>query len=238
MYELEGGPNFGTLSFNFMIRSIPIIAQEDLTLQPGEKFTITAKLLKIPRNFKSGQIVCKFRSNYLNVHSTNTQIVYFNEQGGISLTQHNMTNCTWTITKGEILGCADMRSIGYFHIRRNMLQTELESKEYCNFLSDSDTVEYFNLLMEDHNQMMEVANTKLKEREMDKLDRKDSNKTSYDEEHNYDKYPWLDKDDPRRHMSDMEIIDKYVNLSESELTPKEKRKLKQVILKYKQAFSL
>ena len=92
--------------------------------------------------------------------------------------------------------------------------------------------------MDDHNQMMDVANTKLKEREMDKLDRKESNKASYDEEHNYDKYPWLDKDDPRRHMSDMEIIDKYVNLSESELTPKEKRKLKQVILKYRPAFSL
>ena len=73
---------------------------------------------------------------------------------------------------------------------------------------------------------------------MDKLDRKDSNKASCDEERNYDKYPWLDKDDPRRHMSDKEIIDKYVNLSESELTPKEKKKLKQVILKYRLAFSL
>ena len=88
------------------------------------------------------------------------------------LTQTNYTNNTWTITKGEVLGCADMRSIGYFHIRRNVLQTELESKEVCNFLSDNDTVEYFNLLTDDHNQMMDIANTKLKEREMDKLDRK------------------------------------------------------------------
>ena len=37
MYELEGGPNFGTLSFNFMMRSIPIIAEKDVTLKPGEK---------------------------------------------------------------------------------------------------------------------------------------------------------------------------------------------------------
>ena len=238
MYELEGGPNFGTLSFNFMIRSIPIIAQEDVTLQPGEKYNLRAKLLKVPTDFKSGKIICKFRSNYLDVHSINTQVVYFDAQGGNSLLQHNRTSYAWTIRKGEILGCADMRSIGYFHIRRNMLQTELESKELCNFLSDSDTVDYFNLLIEDHNQVTEIANTKLKERELDKLDRKDSNKASYDEEHNYDKYPWLEKDDPRRHMSDIEIIDKYVNLSESELTLKEKRKLKQVILKYRQAFSL
>ena len=198
MYELEGGPNFGTLSFNFMIRSIPVIASEDVTLKPGGKYKLTAKLLKIPPDFTPGDIICKFRSNYLDVHCINTQIVLFDGKGEALLTQHNRTNYTWTITKGEILGCADMRSIGYFHIRRNVLQTELQSKEHCNFLSDSDTVEYFNLLTEDHNQMMEVTNTKLKEREMDKLDRKNSNKPSYDEEHNYDKYPWLDKNDPRR----------------------------------------
>ena len=85
MYELEGGPNFGTLSFNFMIRSIPVIAQEDATLQPGEKCTLKAKLLKISPDFKSGKIICKFRSNYLDVHSINTQIVYFDEQGGNNL---------------------------------------------------------------------------------------------------------------------------------------------------------
>ena len=238
MYELEGGPNFGTLSFNFMMRSIPIVAVEDVTLKPGERFNLVARLTKIPPDFKKGNIICKFRSNYLEVHSINTQIVRFDVSGGCMLTQTNYTSNTWTISKGEVLGCADMRSIGYFHIRRNVLQTELESKEVCNFLSDNDTVEYFNLLTDDHNQMMDIANTKLKEREMDKLDRKDSNKASCDEERNYDKYPWLDKDDPRRHMSDKEIIDKYVNLSESELTPKEKKKLKQVILKYRPAFSL
>ena len=58
MYELEGGPNFGTLSFNFMIRSIPIIAQEDVTLQPGEKYNLKARLLKNPYRFK-------IRENYM-----------------------------------------------------------------------------------------------------------------------------------------------------------------------------
>ena len=37
-----------------------------------------------------------------------------------------------------------------------------------------------------------------------------------------DLYPWLDKDDPRRDMTDEEILDKYIDLSTSDLTSDEK----------------
>ena len=37
-----------------------------------------------------------------------------------------------------------------------------------------------------------------------------------------DVYPWLDKDDPRRSMTDEEILDKYIDLSNSDLTSDEK----------------
>ena len=30
-----------------------------------------------------------------------------------------------------------------------------------------------------------------------------------------DKYPWLDPEDERRHMTDREILEKYVNLNNS-----------------------
>ena len=36
MYELEGGPNFGTLSFHFLLRSIPLKAMKEVTIKPGE----------------------------------------------------------------------------------------------------------------------------------------------------------------------------------------------------------
>ena len=36
-----------------------------------------------------------------------------------------------------------------------------------------------------------------------------------------DKYPWLDKDDTHRNMTDREIIEKFVDLSKSEFTEKE-----------------
>ena len=62
---------------------------------------------------------------------------------------------------------------------------------------------------------------------------KDTNLATQD-----DPYPWLDPEDPRRKMTDQEIIEHYVNLEDSDLTPREKKALIKLILKYKKAFSL
>ena len=53
-----------------------------------------------------------------------------------------------------------------------------------------------------------------------------------------DLYPWLDKDDPHRSMTDEEILDKYIDLSNSDLTSDEKETLMNIIKEHKQAFSL
>ena len=56
--------------------------------------------------------------------------------------------------------------------------------------------------------------------------------------HENDSYPCLDEDDPRRDMMDEEILDKYVDLTNSDLTPDEKGTLMKLIQDHKQAFSL
>ena len=53
-----------------------------------------------------------------------------------------------------------------------------------------------------------------------------------------DKYPWLDDSDERKHMTDSEILDKYIDLDNSCLTRHEKKKVSRLINKYKDAFSL
>ena len=53
-----------------------------------------------------------------------------------------------------------------------------------------------------------------------------------------DPYPWLDEDDPRRDMTDEEILHRYIDLSESHLTCKEKEEVMDLIVTYKKAFSL
>ena len=53
-----------------------------------------------------------------------------------------------------------------------------------------------------------------------------------------DLYPWLDKDDLHRSMTDEEILDKYIDLSNSDLTSDEKETFMNIIKEHKQAFSL
>ena len=53
-----------------------------------------------------------------------------------------------------------------------------------------------------------------------------------------DPYPWLDEDDPWRNMTDEEILYKYIDLSKSHLTAKEKEEVMDLIVTYRKAFSL
>ena len=53
-----------------------------------------------------------------------------------------------------------------------------------------------------------------------------------------DKYPWLDPDDERKHMTDREILEKYINLNNLCLDKEEKMKVMDMLFKYREAFSL
>ena len=46
-----------------------------------------------------------------------------------------------------------------------------------------------------------------------------------------DPYPCLDKEDPRRNMTDQELLEKYVDLSDSDLEYSREEKLIQSIVK-------
>ena len=48
-----------------------------------------------------------------------------------------------------------------------------------------------------------------------------------------DPYPWLDSKDPRRNMTDEEMLWKYIDLTESTLDEEGKAELMEIILKYK-----
>ena len=52
-----------------------------------------------------------------------------------------------------------------------------------------------------------------------------------------DKYPWLDPDDEKRHITDREILEKYINLNNSCLDKEEKIKVMDMLFKYREVFS-
>ena len=90
----------------------------------------------------------------------------------------------------------DLRSLGYYKIKQGILQQN--SSGYYRFERAEKLCEYFN----------KFVNTLKKEREQESPE---------------DRYPWLDLEDDRRHMTDnREILEKYINLNNS--MPKQGRK--------------
>ena len=123
----------------------------------------------------------------------------------------NSTHEMVTFDPKEMLGIVDLRSLGYYKIKQGVLRQNLSCMYH--FESVSVVCDQFNRLI----------NTLKKEEE---------------ETCNTDKYPWLDDSDKRKHMTDREILDKYIDLEGSCLTKWEKQKLRSLIYDYKDAFSL
>ena len=118
---------------------------------------------------------------------------------------------TMTFKPEEVIGIIDLRSLGYCKIKQGILQQNLS--RYYRFEKAEKLCKYFN----------RFVNTLKKEREQKSPE---------------DNYPWVDPDDDRRHMTDREILEKYINPNNSCLNKKEKMKVMDMLYKYKEAFSL
>ena len=126
----------------------------------------------------------------------------------------NVTNSTHeavTFHLKEILGIIDLRLLGYYKIKQGVLQQNLS----CMY--------HFESVNEVCNQFNKFINT-LKREEKETC--------------NTDKYPWLDDINERKHMTNREILDKYIDLKNSCLTKWEKQKPKDIIYNLKDAFSV
>ena len=115
-----------------------------------------------------------------------------------------------TFDPKEMLGVIDMRSLGYYKINQGVLEQNLSCMYH--FQSANKVCNQFNRLI-----------NALKKEEEGTC--------------NTDKYPWLEDSDERKHMTDKEILDKYIDLEDSCLKW-EKQKLRNLIYDYKYAFSL
>ena len=108
----------------------------------------------------------------------------------------------------EMLGIVHLRSLGYYKIKKGILQQNLS--KYYRFAKADTLCEYFNKFM----------NTLKREREQKEME---------------ENYPGLDPSNERKYMTDQEILDKYIDLKKSYLAEKEKKEVMEM-LKYKKAF--
>ena len=107
----------------------------------------------------------------------------------------------------EMIGIIDLRSLGYYKIKQGILQQNLS--RYYKFERTEKLCEYFN----------KFVNTLKTEREQKSLE---------------DRYPWLDPNDEQRHMTDKDILNKYIDLDNSCLS----KDVMDLLYRYKEAFSL
>ena len=121
----------------------------------------------------------------------------------------NKTHETVTFERTEMMGIVDLRSLGFYKIKQEVLQEHL-GRHYHFKLAD-DVCNQYN-------------------RFINLMRKKDENSEG--------KFPWLEDTDERKYMTDREILDKYVNLDNSCLTKMERMQVRELLYKYKDAFSL
>ena len=121
----------------------------------------------------------------------------------------NKTHETVTFGWTEMIEVVDLRSLGFYKIKQEVLQEHL-GKHY-HFESADDICNLYNRFV---------------------------NLMRKEEENSKGKYSWLEDTDERKCMMDREILDKYINLDNSCLTKIEKTQVRELLYKYKDAFSL
>ena len=131
----------------------------------------------------------------------------------VTLKVTNSTQEKVTFNSEHVVGIVDLRSLGYYKIKQGVLQQYVS---HCYHLESAESV---------CDQNDGLINTLRKEEQEASVCGKDT-------------YPWLDDSDERKHMTDKEILDKYIDLGSSCLTRCEKKKVRMLIYKYKDVFSL
>ena len=211
MFELEGEVSCRTSQFKFLNRSLPLFPLSTHRIKVGAKAYVKAKVPFIEK--LSGHAI----ANLLYRGSLGTMRIRLVDN--ITVMQIiNNTPTTMYFSPEQSIGIVDIRSLGYYNIKPEVMHFNLTG---CHNLSSRwDMDPHF----EECFAKFSAQNVHYKKRGV--------------KEKGPDPYPWLDKDDPRRHMTDEEILYKYIDLSESHLTENEKEEVMDLVINNKKAFSL
>ena len=146
------------------------------------------------------------------------------------ITFENTTGQTQYISKGAKVAILDMRSkdSGMTNFEWD-IPTDDEGNLVLYAHTFASTLEPTKLANEDP---LLQADTKIEVSKEPKYNSKDSKHKDGDQ------YPWLDNEDPRRTMSDEDILCLKVPLDKSVLTAAEKEKLIKLMLENTEAFSI
>ena len=184
VFELEGVIDSCNFCFSFLNRSIPFFPKEktEIPLKVQKMVIVEAPFVE----GLSGMAIIKVLD--MNEHITSMMKLKF-IRNKVTLKITNNTSETVTFDRTDMIGILDLRSLGYYKVKQDVLQKHL-GKHY-HFELAEDICTKFN----------QFVNLLKKEEESPK-----------------EKYPWLDDKDERKYMTGREILGKYINLDNSCLT--------------------
>ena len=204
IFKLEGIIDSQDSCFSFLNRSILFFPVTVVEIAPK-----TQKIVVIDAPFVEellGMVVVEIldmKEQTMNM----IKLKFLRNKAVLKITNkmHKTVTFGWT----EMIGVVDLRSLGFYKIKQEVLQEHL-GRHY-----------HFELADDICNQYNRFVN--LIKREVENFE---------------GKYPWLEDTDEKKYMTDREILDKYINLDNSCLTTIEKTQFRDLLYKYKDVFSL
>ena len=204
IFKLEGMIDLQDSCFSFLSGSIPFFPVMAVEIAPKMQ-----KMVVVEAPFLeelSGMVIVKILD--MKEQATNMiKLKFIRNKAVLKITKktHETVTFGWT----EKIAVVDLRSLGFYKIKQEVLQEHL-GRHYHFKLAD-DVCDQYNRFI---------------------------NLMRKEEENSKGKFPWLEDIDERKYMTDREILDKYVNLDNSCLTKIEKTQVRDLLCKYKDAFSL
>ena len=214
MHEIEGELSPRNSEFRFLNRAVPLFTMENFSLKPGCKRFVKC-IAPFPTTL-TGQAIIKIVQG---LRTITVQCKIHNNLAVLDLV--NTSKTTMLFSTDSALGIVDIRSLGFYNIKHATLQYNL-SKQFPQY----------NKIADDHAEQIKTKHVPKQGSHVEHVSQQKLQQSADDP------YPWLDSQDPRRDMSDEEILRKYIDLSQSILNDSEKEELMQIILNHKSAFSL
>ena len=216
IFELEDIIKSRTCSVNFLNRSLPILPLAHHKIKPGRMAYVK---VRIPFFEKlSGIAVVKRMYKY---HVGIMQVQIDHNQSIIKII--NNTNETIHYTPQLPMGIVDIHPVGYYNVTKSIIFFDKRGNDRI------PPPPYKVPILHPHDYYKtgksEGMNEPISEAQFSKKIEKDL-------------YPWLDLEDPRRNMTDEQILEKYIDLSSSDLDSQEKDTLMSIVKLHQEAFSL
>ena len=229
MAQLSAWQDYATNKLYIQQISIPLTVRNNIRILPGKTGIVTLTLRPNKTSFTPRHTIIGKGIAYVKPLDQNLPLRPIEielENNHCCMEVHNTSDSTVEFLHGQEMAYFDARSKGLVQINNSK---HFPIDQYLHDRMTPATISPSPLAYEKpiHPAEMPHITTRTE------LPIDDTNKSTPD-----DKYPWLDPDDPRRNMTDKEILRMKFNLKDSILNEKEKKEFLMKVEQFTDVFSL